>query len=161
MSAPYEPGQLVTVNDRRHCCPVCGTADMRLVKASSDESGVFDCRDCDEPFIRRYADVTPVPPPCPVEWCIASHGQITAADLVGIYHFSNNFARAADAYVVIVRHPGEAAAFNLSDYGDDAPILTVDVATAQMLARLAKRPVAAALRKAIAELDRITSGGDS
>jgi len=74
---------------------------------------------------------------------------------------SNNFARAADAYVVIVQHPGEAAAFNLSDYGDDAPILTVDVAAAQMLARLAKRPVAAALRKATAELDRITSGGGS
>lgn len=98
------------------------------------------------------------PPPCPVEWCMATHGQITADEIGGVYHYSTNFARAADAYLVIVQHPGEAAAFNLSDYEADAPNLTIDVATAQMFARLAKRPVAAALRTAIAELDRIGGG---
>jgi uncharacterized protein YbaR (Trm112 family) len=62
VSAPYEPGQLVTANGKRHCCPTCRSADLTLAVVSSAENGIFECRDCGESFIRGYADVTLVDP---------------------------------------------------------------------------------------------------
>ena len=60
MSAPFAVGQRVTANNKRACCPFCRSADLEVRVTSSDESGVFACIGCGEPFIRNYADVTAV-----------------------------------------------------------------------------------------------------
>jgi hypothetical protein len=63
VSAPYEPGQLVTANSKRHCCP-----DLRLgrpdasSRSTAARTASSSAATCGESVIRGYADVTPVDP---------------------------------------------------------------------------------------------------
>lgn len=64
-------------------------------------------------------------------------------------------------YVAIVQDPGRKPEIHFSSYSPDDPVLAVTAAEARMVASLAVEPLAAALRQAADELDRITSGGTS
>lgn len=91
------------------------------------------------------------PPPCP-PWCANSDEAAHPAHR----HKSRLFD--APAYLAIAQWPDEQPEIRLSSWDAHAPVLGLNAEQARMLADIAKPEIAAALRQAADELDRITGG---